>query len=518
MGRGRSAAWRGLRRLLVGLGARDTAGRRSGRDACSPGQDWTRRRVIQTLGMGALLGGCQFQGAGAPRVAIVGAGLAGLTAAYTLRKAGLIAPVYDAAGRVGGRMLSVQGVLAPGVVWNLGGEFIDSDHRDILALARELQIPLWDRTRVQPRTLDYFVGNQSYSEAQVIEALEPLVPRLRKDYEQVGDPINSANPVAVTLDRLSLGAYLDQLGVQGWLRRLLETAFVSEFGLEVDQQSALNFLLLVGLDVREGFQVYGDSDERYLLQGGSQALTDALAQQLADQIHLEHGLVRLTGDAVSGYQLTLVGPAGRAMEVRADAVILAVPFTTLRQVELQVDLPAQKRRCIAELGYGTHAKVGLGVKRRLWREQGSSGEAFSDAPFQMVWDSSEFQPGLQGGLTLFPGGAAGRAVGQQATETLLSNWLPDLEVIFPGLGDARNGRSGQFAWSTYPYSLGSYSCFQPGQWTALGGAAGRPVGQIHFAGEHCSIESQGYMNGAAETGRRAALGILGRVHSLLAKF
>lgn len=515
---GRTTGFRHLRHLLARVGGVNPAGRRSGGDVLGTDRDWTRRQVIQTLGMGALLGGCQLQGTGAPRVAIVGAGLAGLTAAHTLRKAGLIAPVYDAAGRVGGRMLSVRGVLAPEVVWNLGGEFIDSDHRHILALARELQVPLWDRTRVQPRTLGYYVGGQSYSEAQVIEALMPLVPRLRQDYDQVGDSINSANPVAVALDRLSLGAYLDQLGVQGWLRRLLETAFVSEFGLEVDQQSALNFLLLVGLDLRQGFRVYGDSDERYLLQGGSQALTDALAQGLTDQIHLEHGLVRLTGDAVSGYQLTLVGPAGRTLEVRADAVILAVPFTTLRQVELQVDLPELKRRCIAELGYGTHAKVGLGVTRRLWRDQGSSGEAFSDAPFQMVWDSSEFQPGPQGGLTLFPGGTAGWAVGQQATETLLDDWVPGLEAVFPGLGAARNGRSGQFAWATYPYSLGSYSCFRPGQWTTLGGAAGRPVGQIYFAGEHCSIEFQGYMNGAAETGRRTALGILGRVRSLLAKF
>jgi len=89
--------------------------------------------------------------------------------------------------------------------------------------------------------------------------------------------------------------------------------------------------------------------------------------------------------------------------------------------------------------------------------------------------------------------------------------LPGLERAFPGLTAAQNGRVERFHWPTYPLLRGRYACYKPGQWTTIAGAEGRPVGNLFFAGEHCSYDFQGYMNGAAETGRTAAEAILARV-------
>ncbi|NJR38397.1 MAG: FAD-dependent oxidoreductase, partial [Leptolyngbyaceae cyanobacterium CSU_1_4] len=100
------------------------------------------------------------------------------------------------------------------------------------------------------------------------------------------------------------------------------------------------------------------------------------------------------------------------------------------------------------------------------------------------------------------------AWGQAILKSKPRSLLNDFEGIFPGIGAAQQGRGVRSFWAAEPYSLGSYACYLPGQWTAIGGAEGERVGNIWFAGEHCSPGSQGYMNGACETAETAARSIL----------
>ncbi|MCS7234770.1 MAG: FAD-dependent oxidoreductase [Armatimonadota bacterium] len=443
----------------------------------------------------------------APRVVIVGAGLAGLSAGYYLRQAGFHPKIYEAGTRTGGRMLSVRGALAPGLVTEFGGEFIDTGHEDVLRLVRIFGLQLIDlRSGAEARRRPtFYFGGRRLSEVEVVRAFRPLARHIRRDQAAVGAAVTYRRhtPRARELDRMSLSEYLERVGASGWVKELLEVAYVGEYGLEADEQSALNLVLLIGTDPSSTFDVYGESDERYSVRGGNQQITDHLAQLLDASVHLEHRLVAVRQQG-SAYRLTFDRRGAGTREVDADFVILTVPFTLLREVELQVDLPPVKRRAIQELGYGTNSKLILGFRERVWRKTGSSGELFTDLPLQSGWDSSRGRPGREGTYTIFLGGRAGVDVGQGLAREQAGRLLPELERVFPGVQSAYTGRVARWHWPSDPSVRGSYACWKVGQYTTIAGAEFEPVGRLLFAGEHTSLEYQGYMNGAARTGRRTA--------------
>ena len=482
-----------------------------------------QRRTFLKAGVGAgvwatagLMGGgwltaCSTPQRSGPRVVIVGAGIAGLNAAYVLKKAGVRADIYEASNRSGGRMLSARDLLAPGLVTELGGEFIDSSHADILGLAQEFGLSLLDRRADSEANLRtaYFFGGRHYSERQVVEAFRPLAARISKDAATLGEVIDYRNPGnAAALDKLSLGEYLDRIHARGWMREFLKVAYITEYGLDEGEQSALNLITMISTDVSAGkIQVFGDSDERYKISGGNGLITEHLTQRLDGQIHFGQRLEAIRRHG-AGYVLSFQTPNQSVRDVHADFVLLTLPFSVLRDVRMTVDLPAHKIKAIQELGYGTNAKILLGTTQRIWRQQDYTGEVFSDQPFQFAWDNSQRQAGVAGGLTLFSGGKAGVQVGLGTPEQQAHRLMAGMERVFPGVGATLNAKVARYHWPSAPYSKGSYACYRPGQWTTIAGAEFEPVGNLYFAGEHCSADFQGFMNGGAETGRRAAQALL----------
>jgi monoamine oxidase len=184
----------------------------------------------------------------------------------------------------------------------------------------------------------------------------------------------------------------------------------------------------------------------------------------------------------------------------------------LRKVRIDVDLPGAKRRAIAELGYGTNAKLMIGFDRRPWRDHGANGASMSDLAFQTTWETSRKQPGSAGILTNFTGGRHGVERGDGSAAEQAARAVADLERVFPGVAAARDGgREARMHWPTHPWAQGSYACFRPGQWSALRGAIGESVGGLHFAGEHCALETQGFMEGGCESGEIAAVAVASRL-------
>jgi monoamine oxidase len=149
----------------------------------------------------------------------------------------------------------------------------------------------------------------------------------------------------------------------------------------------------------------------------------------------------------------------------------------------------------------------MGFSSRPWRNQGYSGYVFADNGLQSGWDNSQLQAGNSGGYTVYLGGSRGVQLGSGSVQSKVNQYLPLLNQIFPGAQAKYNGNAERFHWPTYPFTLGSYACYTPGQWTSIGGAEIEAVDQLYFAGEHCSADFQGYMNGGAETGRKAARAI-----------
>ncbi|MFN3596232.1 MAG: flavin monoamine oxidase family protein [Rubricoccaceae bacterium] len=459
------------------------------------------------------LAGClpRLTGAAAPRIAVVGAGLAGLAAAWHLHRAGLEATVYEASARAGGRVHTGYGVVAEGQPTELGAEFIDSAHADVRALCTHFGLALLDRHAGPAAGLrtGYFFGGRHYSERDVVTAFTPAAGRVAADLARAEtDPAEAAR-----LDRRSVAAYLDGLGLDAWLRALLGVAFVTEYGLDEDEQSALNFLYTIGTDLADGFAVFGESDERFKIAGGNERLPAALAGALGDALRYGHFLEAVRAEG-AGFRLAFQTDGG-ARELAADVLVLALPLPLLRALDLRVPLPGPQRRAFAEAGFGTNAKTFAGMRRRPWRAAGFSGETFSDEPFQLLWDPQELEAGEAAGLTFFSGGTAGLRVGEGPPEAQVARLLPGAERAFPGTAAAFTGRAARFHWPSHAFTRGSYTCFRPGQWTGLAEHLRTPAGALFFAGEHCSLEHQGYMNGAAESGREAAVAIARRLRRRL---
>jgi monoamine oxidase len=483
--------------------------------------DASRRDAMRTLALAGaaatvptFLGGCMRPQdrpvSRSPRVVIVGAGIAGLHAAWLLQRQGVRAEIFEAGMRTGGRIYSVPDLLVKGAVTELGGEFIDTNHADMLGLARHFNLPLID-LRDEPyasRRDVFFFDFKRYTDDDIVREITPLLPRFRSDIAQLPHSFEHlAESPAARFDTISMESYFTSLGITGWLRSFLEVAFVTENGLELGDQSALNFLTTISADVSDGvFHQFGESDERFKIRGGNQLITDRLTHDVQGNVRVGHILerVNMVGDR---YVLTFRKDV-TSVEVSADVVLLAIPFTTLRDVEFNVDLPVFKRRVIDELRYGSNSKIVVSFDRPFWHDSNDNGVIYTDLPIQLVWENTALQGVGAAGLTFFNGGARSRQVGNISKELAGAVSAEYLKYVWNAKDDHNVGRIERFHWPSYRFAKGSYSSYGPGQWTSLYGTEFTPVGRLFFAGEHCSRDFKGYMNGAASSARRAVEQIL----------
>lgn len=457
-------------------------------------------------------------------VVIVGGGLGGLVTAYRLMQKQIPCVLYEGSRRLGGRVHTKRDFNPQGMFVELGGELVDTGHEDLIALCRELDVPLERFATNEPgiEPAIYFSDGKVHTEADVLEAFQPLASALANDIRrcfpdgEVQVPTYKQPFLAAWLDRISLEDYLNaKTQVAPWLIRLIKVAYAGEYGLDPQEQSALNLLVLIGVDTQNGFAMFGASDEAMRIQGGNSCLVEALVKALTSHVPMHQGH-RLLGLAYQENQLHLTFKHGTERhQVMADRAVLAMPFSVLRQVHGidRLGLSQVKQKSIAEWGYGTNSKQMIGFHSRFWRNGQAgvpvnTGELFTDLPSQCYWETSRLQAGDAGILTNFLGGVAGR----EATSHQWQTALHDLDGLY-GLpahkhyvSDQHDGNQAFFNWFHNPWAKGSYTCPKPGQYTTLMGSAQEPEldGRLFFAGEHCSIDWAGYMNGAVQSGNIAA--------------
>jgi monoamine oxidase len=485
----------------------------------------TRRRFLKGAGatvVGAtLLGRLAEPGVakGAPppgtRIAVVGAGLAGLTCAYRLQQAGYAAQIYEASDRIGGRCYTGRGDFADGQIYEHGGELIDNGHIDMKQLANELGFTLDNLLQAEANSteqLGYFFG-KPYTATQMSDDLKAIWQQVHNDVSAASYPTlyNLSTPRGRELDQMSLYQWIENYvpgGHNSQLGQMLDVAYNIEYGGESKVQSSLNMLYLLGYVGPGQFRTFGKSNEKFHVRGGNDQVPAALAAKVASQISMSTPLTAIKLNNDGTYTLTFANGAGSFTKI-ADHVVLTMPFSVLRGLDVsKAGFNQVKTWAINELGMGTNSKLHLQFDSRFWRDAGLNGETYSDRGYQNTWEVTRAQPGTRGLLVNYTGGTPGVNAGKGTPEQAAATFLKQVEPVLPGATAQWNGKVVRDYWTGNQWSKGSYSYWKVGQYTRFSGAEKEQSGNCHFAGEHTSQDFQGYLQGAVETGQRAANEIL----------
>ncbi|HEX2393589.1 MAG TPA: NAD(P)/FAD-dependent oxidoreductase [Solirubrobacterales bacterium] len=480
-----------------------------------------RRRELIAGGAGlaaaAMLGGRipRALAASAPRIAVVGGGLAGLTCAYRLKQAGYRSTLYEASDRLGGRCWTRRGDFAEGQIAEHGGELIDQGHTEVRKLAQELGLDLDNLLSAEVNGNDpfYYFDGQPYSFTQATEDLKQIWQQIHKDVSAASYPTlyTQSTQRGRELDAMSIAEWIEANvpgGTASKLGQLLDVAYNIEYGAETNVQSSLNMLYLLGYSGQGQLRIFGPSNEKYHVRGGNDRIASGLATALQGQIVTGSELAAIRRNADASYRLTLRSGSGSST-VTADQVVLALPFSILRDIDFsKAGFSPIKETAIRELGMGTNSKLHVQFSSRYWNTLGNQGETYADTGYQNTWEVTRAQPGAAGILVDYTGGTIGASFGSGTPAERAKRFLTQIEPVLPGISSRWNGRATIDFWTGYPWTKGSYSYWKVGQYTKFAGAERQPEDNCHFAGEHTSIDFQGYLNGAVESGERAAGEIL----------
>ena len=454
--------------------------------------------------------------ASGPRVVVIGAGLAGLSCAYELRKSGIAAQVHEASpNRVGGRCWSDRTTFAEGQIAEHGGELIDQGHTAVRQLAQSLGLALDNLLSAEQNGTEamFWFDGQPYTYAQATTDLKGIWQKIHSDVSAASYPTlyNLSTERGRQLDQMSIIDWINESvpgGTSSRLGQLLDVAYNIEYGAESSEQSSLNLLYLLGYSGQGQLRIFGPSNEKYHVRGGNDQIPSALQTLLAGQITFGSSLTAIVRRADGTYSLTL-RQNGRNVNAIADRVVLALPFAILRTLDIsRAGFSPLKLRAIREQGMGTNSKLNVQFTDRLWRALGGNGDTYSDTGYQATWEVTRAQAGTAGILVDYTGGTIGASFASGTPSSRANQFAQQIEPLFPGITSRLNGRATIDYWQGSPYTRGSYSFWKVGQYTAFAGAERERSGNCHFAGEHTSIDFQGYLNGAVETGYRAADEIL----------
>ena len=428
-------------------------------------------------------------------VLVAGAGLAGLAAARDLVAMGASVLVADARDRVGGRVHTVRDGFAEGQHAEAGGDMIDEAQHEIRALAGELGLTL---TRIlrggfgfvrldasgRPRIV---TRNAARGRARLAHALQPAI-RAYKLAEQRWD-----TPIAAAIARRTVAGWLEEHKDDPELRATA-TGLRGFFLADPEELSLLAVVDQFASSEQD------DPWNLYRIVGGNDALPRAIAKSLGDRVQLSTEIVAVThrGNSV---RATLRNRRS-THQVSCDYLLLALPATVVRRIPFTPALPAQQHDAIARLKYGRATKTLLQFSNRFWRLPGRPRAFGTPLPIGALWDGNEEQRGRAGIITLLSGGNASDLTQAIVAKEGVEGVARALEFL--GSRRADLVASNQIVWEHDPYARGGYAFFDPAFDPELRPWLSRRCGRVFFAGEHTSIRWQGYMNGAVESGRRAA--------------
>lgn len=433
-------------------------------------------------------------------VVVLGAGLAGLSAARDLRRAGSDVLVLEARDRVGGRVL--QTTLDDGRVVQLGGELIGTAHTSYRALVDELGLTLRESYSAEPGETVWDIddsvltGDPAPWMTAEDHADHARVVGLFVDLAKGVDPADPwAHADAVTLDAISFHAWLRSVGARDAVVRMFE---LSKAGLAADSLKRTSLLaeLRKAAVVGDGLSGYYDVDQwtRFTVAEGSATVAARMADELSGHLRLSSVV---TAIAVEPDRVDVTLSSGEV--VSAAHVVCALPVAPLRRVHI-TGLSDERLRALRRIRNSLTAKVVAAYDTSFWRGLGKNGSSYSDGLVGSTWVQG---PGVLSGLVA-PAQYAFHVAGDQSARE-----RDALELLARMYGPQGGQPVALFTreWSNEPFTLGYMAHYAPGDLTAIGPLHARPEGRFFVAGSDYWVA--GYMEGAVRTGRAAASAILG---------
>ncbi|GAB2777114.1 flavin monoamine oxidase family protein [Salinimicrobium soli] len=482
----------------------------------------SRKKFLQQIGLGIGAVGTGFffpnvlaagigstKRSGAPKkILVLGAGLAGLSAAWELRKAGHEVTVLEARNRAGGRVSTLRKPFAEGLYAEEGAAAFSGSYTHALKFIDEFGLEKTPWAMPEKPIIYHLNGEKMtvaagetvkwpYEMTEEEQKLGPfgivnkyLIETLPKEMTQ---PDKWDQPPLLQMDKVSLGEYLKNQGASEGAVKLVKNTMW--FAAMPDETSGLSTAV-------SDFGLFMSGAPFFTLKGGNDLLPKEMASRLKD--HIKYGsAVTAVKDTAEGVLVTTT-EAGTAKEYKADEVIVTIPVKVLQKIRFEPELSQAKRKAIEEMPVLNLTRTYLEVDRPFWQDEGLSGLAYTDLLLGQVephinQNSPDSSPAI---LDSYVTGETAGNLGELQEKDVINEVKKQMKKIYPDV-DEHFKKGHVKAWSTDPYALGGPSWPGPGDVSSYLTDLQRPEGKIHFAGEHTSV-LRSTMEGALRSGVRAA--------------